>query len=751
VISGSDLTFPTFGKKQTVGKKQLPTKPSLAEDISDDEEDENDEAGDVEHDENRQLLSQRDEGRRRRKNRKFTLPTFGKKQLPTKGKPSLAEDISDDEEDENDEAGDVEHDENRQLLSQREGGRRRRRKNLVKKVKKVLTKGKSMFSLAELQEAEDKSDDEEDDVEHDEKRQLLSQREGGRRRRKNFFKKATKAVVKAVTCFTKNVAKTCNVPKSCNVGESFNDCFNEIKGTVKNAINEGGEYMDMISDTGCTSLNSCKSKVTDGLDAVWNVVDNALGALEDAVVSEVSSKLPNPSGVAKKMADGAGNLINTVGSAAVSIGNEMGSFFSNYQKFDLGDCCLRGDEGAWYMVPTDCGAFSKLGSVFTDMTGAQGHFNGAVDKFEECVTMKGMLGVPTPFFELKTQDLCMPDFIKDPLEYLLGAFEFGGSAATDLVKSMSSVMDTITNFAQNDLGLAQIGKAVVKRRAFPNVEHDRIAQDVAVLLEGEDKKEVHGDVSGACGHQATWSVQLSVAWSQTTVSPTGESNSFGFSIGVLIGCKNDKLIVPQPVFGASIALPTQGAIPKAEDVGTSSSMAGGLSFSDTYASFALGGQANLYNSFDLGVKGSLTALGIPIKAGMAICFAYPPIAAPNGFSFSIPFEFDATLNQVASKVAVSDEHVKHNTQMLVALSQGVGAIQKIDVHHHMKKAFASTSDESRTTSQHATHAALNVDKHKSALLEHAVKGKAKGSPIDIDVGGASNFNLCLLFPCKGQD
>merc|ERR1719183_1136797 len=237
--------------------------------------------------------------------------------------------------------------------------------------------------LDERQEAEDKSDDEEDDVEHDEKRQLLSQREGGRRRRKNWFKKTTKTVVKAVTCFTKNVAKTCNVPKSCNVGESFNDCFNEIKGTVKNAINEGGEYMDMISDTGCTSLNSCKSKVTDGLDAVWNVVDNALGALEDAVVSEVSSKLPNPSGVAKKMANGAGNLINTVGSAAVSIGNKMGSFFSNYQKFDLGDCCLRGDQGAWYMEPTDCGAFSKLGSVFTDMTNAQSNFNSAVDKFEE--------------------------------------------------------------------------------------------------------------------------------------------------------------------------------------------------------------------------------------------------------------------------------------------------------------------------------------------------------------------------------
>merc|ERR1719183_3237464 len=275
--------------------------------------------------------------------------------------------------------------------------------------------------------------------------------------------------------------------------------------------------MDMVSDTGCSSLDSCKSKVTNGLDAVWSVIDAALGALEDTVVSEVTSKLPNPSDVANNMEQGAQNLINSVGSAAKDIGSAMGSFFSNYQKFDLGDCCLTGDSGAWYMQPTDCGAFSKLASVFTNIANAESNFNQAVNKFEDCVTMSGMLGVPTPFFELKTQDLCMPDFIKDPLEYLLGAFEFGGSAATDLVKSMSSVMDTITNFAQNDLGLAQIGKAVVKRRAFPNVEHDRIAQDVAVLLEGEDKKEVHGDISGACGHQATWSVQLSVAWSQTTV------------------------------------------------------------------------------------------------------------------------------------------------------------------------------------------------------------------------------------------
>jgi len=294
--------------------------------------------------------------------------------------------------------------------------------------------------------------------------------------------------------------------------------------------------------------------------------------------------------------------------------------------------------------------------------------------------------------------------------------------------------------------LAQVGKAIAKRRAFPDMAHD----EVVVLLEEEEG-------SGACGHQATWSVQLTIAWSQTTVSVTGETNSFGFSIGVLIGCKGDTLIVPQPVFGANIALPTVSKIEKASDVGTSSMFAGSLSFSDSYAAFSLGGQATLYNSFDLAVKGSLLALKIPIKVGMSVSFPYPPFAAPTGFSFAIPFELaaEATLNQVASRVAVSDEHVKHNTQMLAALSQGIGAIQKTDIHHHLKSAFATTSDESRTTKQHAMHAALNVDKHKNALLEHAVKGqakgKAKGSPIDIDVGGASNFGLCLLFPCKGQD
>lgn len=278
------------------------------------------------------------------------------------------------------------------------------------------------------------------------------------------------------------------------------------------------------------------------------------------------------------------------------------------------------------------------------------------------------------------------------------------------------------------------------------MEHDHIAQDVALNSMNQS--------SGACGSQKHWSVSLTVAWSSTTTSPTGESTSFGFSIGVLIGCKNDKLLIPQPVFSATKALPTQGSIPKAKNVGTKTGFAGQLAYSDTYTGFEIGGQASLYNSFDLAVKGSLAKLGIPITVGMAVCFPYPPFSAPTGFSVSIPFEFDAETD--LGQVAVSDEHVQHNTQMLVALSKGIDVIEKTDIHHHLKSAFASTSDEPRTTHQHALHAALNVDKHKNALLQHAVKqrvdkGTGKKLPIDIDVGGASNFALCLVFPCLGQD
>merc|ERR1719482_750469 len=200
-------------------------------------------------------------------------------------------------------------------------------------------------------------------------------------------------------------------------------------------------------------------------------MDNALGALEDSVVDTVTSNIPDPGPIAQNMANGAQTLVNNVGSAAKSVGSAFGSFFSNYQPYDLGDCCLSGDNGAWYMQPTDCGAFSKMGQVFTQMNNAEKHFNDAVDKFEECVKMTGMLGVPTPFFELKFQDLCMPDELKLPLEYILGAFQFGGSAATSLIASMSSVMDTVKDFAQNQLGLAQIGKGIVKRRAYPSMEH----------------------------------------------------------------------------------------------------------------------------------------------------------------------------------------------------------------------------------------------------------------------------------------
>merc|ERR1719238_1709579 len=172
-------------------------------------------------------MSQREGGRRRRKFNKFKSPSI-KKSLSPSIKASNAEEGADvheanqdeDQEDENDEEADVdEHDEKRQLMSQREGGRRRRKFN---KFKSPSIK-KSLSSSIKASNAEEGADV------HDKHRQLLSQREGGRRRRKNWFKKAVKTVAKVVTCFTKNVAKTCNVPKSCNMGESFNDCFSEVR------------------------------------------------------------------------------------------------------------------------------------------------------------------------------------------------------------------------------------------------------------------------------------------------------------------------------------------------------------------------------------------------------------------------------------------------------------------------------------------------------------------------------------------
>jgi len=92
-------------------------------------------------------------------------------------------------------------------------------------------------------------------------RSLLTQRQAGRRR-KNWFKKA----VKTVSCWVETVAKSCsvaascNVAKSCDVSESFGDCFNEIKSEAKKAIGKAGEYMDLVSDTACSSVDACEKK-----------------------------------------------------------------------------------------------------------------------------------------------------------------------------------------------------------------------------------------------------------------------------------------------------------------------------------------------------------------------------------------------------------------------------------------------------------------------------------------------------------
>ena len=81
----------------------------------------------------------------------------------------------------------------------------------------------------------------------------------GRRRRWSGFK----------GCDFWKTAKNCKIAASCDVSLDVPSCLGDLFQEVGNPYREYAEY---ISNTGCSSVSSCKSSVEDGLADVWELV-----------------------------------------------------------------------------------------------------------------------------------------------------------------------------------------------------------------------------------------------------------------------------------------------------------------------------------------------------------------------------------------------------------------------------------------------------------------------------------------------
>ncbi|CAE7576418.1 unnamed protein product [Symbiodinium natans] len=196
-------------------------------------------------------------------------------------------------------------------------------------------------------------------------------------------------------------------------------------------------YAKFITKTGCNSVSSCKDRVTGGLDEAWNVVYDTMQNANSGIGSLIARGTEKFGDSAKVLM---ANAKKNTGTTATS---EVRSFFNGvvgqFQKHDLGQVCTPSGVGFWYLVPTDCGFFSKFGDVFNSPSAAQSNWNEAVDRLQECVMKTGAFSFPTPFLDFRVNSFCLPTVVQTPIEYILGVFKFATNTGASLISHFETI------------------------------------------------------------------------------------------------------------------------------------------------------------------------------------------------------------------------------------------------------------------------------------------------------------------------
>eukprot|EP00930_Biecheleria_cincta_P050785 TRINITY_DN3595_c0_g1_i2.p1 TRINITY_DN3595_c0_g1~~TRINITY_DN3595_c0_g1_i2.p1 ORF type:complete len:790 (+),score=135.62 TRINITY_DN3595_c0_g1_i2:87-2456(+) len=359
-----------------------------------------------------------------------------------------------------------------------------------------------------------------------------------RRRRlgklKCSFSEVAKTCEVATNC---NVANSCPIANKCDVASSFSECFEEVAGKITGATKD---YAKLITDSGCSSPAKCRDSILEGLEGAWSLVSKEL---QEELEGAVSSALPSS---ALNTVKNLYSTIKTAGSevagAASDIADEIAEYFKgnygDFQKYDLGTICSAEGVGFWYMEPTDCGTFDEMAEIFGDMTNAASHFSSALSKLGTCLRKTGLLQVPTPFFDLKVESFCLPSALKTPLEYFLGTMVYAGDVAGTAVSDMKSIFSKLEALVSS-VNFMQIGRNISdsKRR--------REASDVHLL---ETQR-----ASAECGLGSDWALTLYVGVNFDGSRFTMLTSGFSFSMGIIMGCKDDKVITPNWVLDVELA------------------------------------------------------------------------------------------------------------------------------------------------------------------------------------------------------
>jgi len=602
-------------------------------------------------------------------------------------------------------------------------------------------------------------DDEDGLVDDEDGRALLTQRDNDQRLGKGVkkvVKRARRVVRRAVRVVRKALP-------------SFNKVFGDIKRHL-------GSFGKIIPN--CRSVNDCINKIK-------KMGANVLGKFFGQTVKKFGKNLMNSmlrkagkagnslnrmiSGGAKKTMD----VIKQIGKKVSGVARELKR---NLRRKNMGRMCI--NTGIWYMLPTDCGAFKEMENVLR----GRSSFNNVLNKFRKCVGYKGMLKMPTPFFQLRFASFCVPEFIKKPLEYVVGAFVYGGSALKNLI---NGAQNQVKNFVKKNLGLAQIGRAVNMRRAFPEMSHDEIVK--AVALEEES-----GEDGGGCGHEKNWGVTITIGLSVSfpvndavhligSVTVAAKHWGFGVSaeIGMFVGCINRRLKAPQPLFQFTLAYIAWsiGAVAKGS-VGVG--VAATLTFSNNYPSFPIAKQVAIKGAFNFAIGANVPIMGMTLGVGLGFGFPLPAIA-PKGFSFKLgPLKGGSLLLDEENETTLDEDKFEE----LTTTSSDEDKFEDPVLHHTAKTMTALTEigqldqvtaadifEGEGSMQEHFIRTALTTDSHMPELIRRVFPDEAEEARvkalvergeevsasaqfgddiIDAKVGGSLAMALCLHFPCHHQ-
>lgn len=575
--------------------------------------------------------------------------------------------------------------------------------------------------------------DDEDGLDDEGDRALLTQRDTGRRRRKGGVKKVVRKARRAVRRAVRAVRKA--LP-------SFSKVFNDLKRKI-------GKNMNIIPR--CSSVNDCVRKITKmASSALGNFFGKQLSKFSKRTMDAMTRNVrPAQKAVNGAMKQGE-KVVKDVSKTATSIAKQVAGAFRGIKRFRLGRMCLSGNRALWYSKPTDCGAFSEIGRIIT----GRGNLNTALSRFRKCAGFKGpAFNIPTPFFETKYVSVCMPSWIQTPIEYILGALKAVGNGLARLIKQGIS---KVQNFAKKNLGLVQIGKAIHKRRAFPEMSHQEVAK--AVMLEEES-----GEDGGACGHQHNWGVMITVGFKASLAGTDADpqiSGHFGVGvraeIGMFVGCRRNRLVAPQPVFNFALAYIHYSSAP-VKSGRASLGFDFNLVYSDLYPAFPIGRQVKIAGMFAFALKGK-KPFGIPVALGIGLVFPLPSLA-PKGFAFKIgPFAFEKLLLEEEEKTTTSsvltEEEKEH--PVLHSVAKGLNDLEEIG---ELDQQVGEMLIGEGSLQEQFIQTALIVDgqtpeiirkvhgeSQPEALLETAKNGEE--IELDFEVGGAVALSLCLHFPCK---